>query len=65
VADVRVDAGRVTVTGAEDAAVAVLARLASRGVVPHFLRVVDGSLDSAYLDLTLNSTDTTPAEETA
>ncbi len=65
VADVRVDAGRVTVTGAEDAAVAVLARLASRGVVPHCLRVVDGSLDSAYLDLTLNSTDTTPAEETA
>ena len=65
VADVRADAGRVTVTGAEDAAVAVLARLASRGVVPHFLRVVDGSLDSAYLDLTLNSTDTTPAEETA
>ncbi len=65
VADVRVDAGRVTVTGAEDAAVAVLARLASRGVVPHCLRVVDGSLDSAYLDLTLNSTGTTPAEETA
>ena len=65
VADVRVDAGRVTVTGAEDAAVAVLSRLASRGVVPHRLRVVDGSLDSAYLDLTLNSTGTTPAEETA
>ena len=65
VADVRADAGRVTVTGAEDAAVAVLARLASRGVVPHCLRVVDGSLDSAYLDLTLNSTGTTPAEETA
>jgi len=65
VADVRADAGRVTVTGAEDAAVAVLARLASRGVVPHCLRVVDGSLDSAYLDLTLNSMGTTPAEETA
>ena len=65
VADVRADAGRVIVTGAEDAAVAVLARLASRGVVPHCLRVVDGSLDSAYLDLTLNSTGTTPAEETA
>ena len=65
VADVRADAGRVTVTGAEDAAVAVLARLASGGVVPHCLRVVDGSLDSAYLDLTLNSMGTTPAEETA
>ena len=65
VADVRADAGRVTVTGAEGAAVAVLARLASQGVVPHRLRVVDGSLDSAYLDLTLDNTGTTPEEETA
>ncbi|WP_299931972.1 ABC transporter ATP-binding protein [uncultured Nocardioides sp.] len=65
VADVRADAGRVTVTGAEDAAVAVLTRLASRGVVPHRLRVVDGSLDSAYLDLTLDNQGAAPEEVTA
>ena len=69
VADVRADAGRVVVTGAEGVAVAVLARVASHGVTPHRLRVVDGSLDAAYLDLTVDlsphTTHAVPEEETA
>lgn len=52
---VRADAGRVVVEGAEDAALRVLAHLADQGVAPHRLRVADGSLDAAYLDLTLDA----------
>ncbi|WP_185995138.1 ABC transporter ATP-binding protein [Nocardioides campestrisoli] len=52
VSTARADVGRVVVEGSEDAAVAVLAWLAAQDVVPHRLRVADGSLDTAYLDLT-------------
>ncbi|KGN32878.1 sulfate ABC transporter ATPase [Knoellia sinensis KCTC 19936] len=52
VATVRTDAGRVVVEGAEESALAVLAALAAQGVTPARLRVVEGSLDTAYLDLT-------------
>ncbi|GAA1184606.1 ABC transporter ATP-binding protein [Ornithinimicrobium humiphilum] len=52
VADVRSTSGRVTVEGAEDSVLDVLAALSAQGVTPASLRVVDGSLDTAYLDLT-------------
>jgi ABC-2 type transport system ATP-binding protein len=52
VAAVRTEGGRVVVEGAEDTTLAVLAALGAQGVVPHRLRVVEGSLDTAYLDLT-------------
>lgn len=52
VAAVRADGARVVVEGAEDSTLAVLASLAAQGVTPHRLRVVEGSLDTAYLDLT-------------
>ncbi len=45
------------VEGGEDAAVTVLSWLSAQGVVPHRLRVADGSLDTAYLDLTGDPTD--------
>lgn len=53
---VRSDAGRVLVEGAEDAVLGVLTQLADQRVAPHRLRVIDGSLDAAYLDLTLDTT---------
>ncbi|GIM62732.1 multidrug ABC transporter ATP-binding protein [Planomonospora venezuelensis] len=65
VANVRADAGRVVVTGSEDAALDVLARVARQGVTPHRLRVVDGSLDAAYLALTRDTPDTALEEEIA
>ncbi len=52
VSAVRTDGSRVVVEGAEGSALAALARLAARDVVPGGLRVADGSLDTAYLDLT-------------
>lgn len=60
VAGVRADAGRVVVEGAEDTALRVLAHLADQGVAPHRLRVADGSLDAAYLDLTLDASQEGP-----
>lgn len=50
--------GRVDVEGEEDVAVPVMAQLAAQGVVPQALQVESGSLDSAYLDLTTDTTDT-------
>lgn len=55
VAGVRVDAGRVAVEGIEDSALRVLAHLADQGVPPRRFRVADGSLDAAYLQLTLDT----------
>ncbi|TYL50123.1 ABC transporter ATP-binding protein [Nocardioides sp. BGMRC 2183] len=52
VADVRSDAGRVVVEGSEGTSLAVLDRVRDSGITPRDLRVVDGSLDTAYLDLT-------------
>ena len=51
VASVRADGDRVLVEGGEDAVLTVLAHLAARGVTPRRLRVLDGSLDAAYLDV--------------
>jgi len=59
VADVRADGLRVVVEGAEETALAVLAHLAAHDVVPQRLRVAEGTLDAAYLDLT----DTRTADE--
>ena len=52
---VRAEAGRIVVEGDEDSTLRVLAHLADQDVAPHRLRVVDGTLDSAYLDLTLHA----------
>jgi ABC-2 type transport system ATP-binding protein len=51
-ARVRLAGERVVVEGDDEAVLAALHWLGSHGVVPHGLRVVDGSLDDAYLDLT-------------
>lgn len=51
VVDVRKEAGRIVVEGAEEVPLIVLAGLHSQGVVPQRLRVQEGTLDSAYLDL--------------
>ena len=60
VSSARTENGRVVVEGAEDTAAAVLTHLRQQEVSAHRLRVEEGSLDTAYLDLTLN----TPQEET-
>jgi ABC-2 type transport system ATP-binding protein len=60
VSGVRRDGERFIVDGAEGTALAVLARLAERGLTPRGLRVAEGSLDQAYLSLT----DTHEIEET-
>ncbi|MFC7375618.1 ABC transporter ATP-binding protein [Brachybacterium sp. GCM10030267] len=52
VAAVQTDAGRILVHGQEGVALSVVRHLEQAGVTPRQLRVVDGSLDSAYLDLT-------------
>jgi len=52
VVDARLEHGQVVVEGAEDVVLAVLGSLAAQQVAPHRLRVVAGSLDTAYLDLT-------------
>ena len=59
VVDVRKHAGRIVVEGAEEVPLAVLAGLDSQGVTPQRLRVQEGTLDSAYLDLI----STSPASE--
>lgn len=48
---VRKDAGRIVAEGAEEAPLAILAGLERQNVTPRRLRVQDGTLDSAYLDL--------------
>ena len=45
-------AGRISVSGADGAGLAVLEQLRRQQVTPIGLRVVDGDLESAYLDLT-------------
>lgn len=57
VAAVRRDAGRIVVEGTEEAPLAVLARLETHGVTPRRLRIQEGTLDTAYLDLISVSTD--------
>ena len=52
VAAVTTESGRVVVEGREAVSLDVLRALTAQGVTPHHLRVVDGSLDTAYLDLT-------------
>jgi ABC-2 type transport system ATP-binding protein len=64
VAGARADGGRIVVEGAEGTSLAVLDRVRGAGVTPRDLRVADGSLDAAYLDLTTESP-TEPAEESA
>ncbi|MGY1709863.1 ABC transporter ATP-binding protein [Geodermatophilus sp. SYSU D00758] len=63
VSSVHGDAGRIVVEGTDGAALAVLDRLRQQRVTPSGLRVVDGPLDAAYLDLTSTTTTTeeTPA----
>ena len=52
VAAVTTESGRIVVEGREAVSLDVLRALTAQGVTPHHLRVVDGSLDTAYLDLT-------------
>ena len=52
VAAVRVQGDRVVVDGSEGSAIRLLAELAHQDVTPLRLRVVEGTLASAYLDLT-------------
>ncbi|GAB2615499.1 ABC transporter ATP-binding protein [Pseudactinotalea suaedae] len=52
VVDARLEQGQVVVEGAEDVVLSVLGALAAQQVAPRRLRVVAGSLDTAYLDLT-------------
>lgn len=59
VSSVRTDTGRIVVEGRDGAAVDVLDSLRHQGVTPAGLRVVDGTLDQAYLQLT----DTQTTEE--
>ena len=56
---VRTDAGHIVVEGRDGAALDVLADLHHQQVTPSALRVVDGTLDQAYLQLT----DKQPTEE--
>lgn len=54
--DVREAGSRIVLTGTDDTVTAAVGLLAQRGVVAHQLRVVDASLDDAYLDLTAPTT---------
>ncbi|WP_151526345.1 ABC transporter ATP-binding protein [Serinicoccus kebangsaanensis] len=65
VSQVRSDGDRVVVEGGEGAPTAVLGALTSAGVVPHGLRVLDGTLDTAYLSLTDHADDHDPEEAPA
>ena len=56
VSSVRTDNGQVVIEGAEDTALAVLAHLTAQNLVARRLRVIEGSLNAAYLDLTLDAT---------
>ena len=58
VASARSENGTVTIEGAESTALAVVRALTDQDVVPGRLRVQAGTLDSAYLDLTEDETDT-------
>ncbi|MGW2724367.1 ABC transporter ATP-binding protein [Streptomyces sp. NPDC001492] len=55
--------GRVTLSGTDETVNAVITLLARHHVTAHQLRVVDATLDDAFLDLT--KTDDTDTEETA
>lgn len=57
VAAVRAEGDRVVVEGGEDVVLGVLTALAGHGIVPRKLRVIAGSLDVAYLDLTDETND--------
>lgn len=57
VAAVRAEGDRVVVEGGEDVVLGVLTALAGHGIVPRKLRVIAGSLDVAYLDLTDDTND--------
>ncbi|SJM60675.1 putative ABC transporter, ATP-binding subunit [Actinomycetales bacterium JB111] len=61
----RSDAGRIVVHGEEGTALRVVAHLADVGQTPESLRVEDGSLDSAYLDLTSGDDGTAAVAEPA
>lgn len=63
VSGARSDGGRIVVEGAEDSVLAVLGWLGRHDVVPHGLRVVDGTLDAAYLDLTATADPADPADD--
>ena len=52
VSSVRTDAGRIVVEGRDGAALDVIEGLRRQQVTPTGLRVVDGTLDQAYLQLT-------------
>ena len=52
VTGVRSESGRIVVEGVEGAALTTIAALHRLHVTPRDLRVVEGTLDSAYLDLT-------------
>ena len=62
VTSARTQDDRVVVLGAEDLALDLLGWLDGRGVVPRRLRVTEGSLDDAYLDLVRDTPELT--EET-
>jgi ABC-2 type transport system ATP-binding protein len=55
--------GRIVVSGADGAGLSAIEQLRRQQVTPTGLRVVDGDLESAYLDLI--TTPATPATETA
>lgn len=61
VADVRVQGHRVVVDGSEGSALPLLAELRAQGVTPLRLRITEGTLASAYLDLTDASLEKEPA----
>jgi ABC-2 type transport system ATP-binding protein len=51
VAEVRSESGRIVVEGTDEVPLIVLSSLESQRVMPRRLRVQEGSLDTAYLDL--------------
>jgi ABC-2 type transport system ATP-binding protein len=55
-------AGRIVVSGADGAGLAVLEQLRRQQVTPIGLRVGDGNLESAYLDLTAETPELTGAQ---
>ena len=65
VSSVRADSGRIVVEGRDGAALDVVEGLRRQRVTPSGLRVVDGSLDQAYLQLTgTQTTGSQTSEET-
>ncbi|MFF4489242.1 ABC transporter ATP-binding protein [Streptomyces sp. NPDC001544] len=53
--------GRITLSGTDETVNAVVTLLARHRVTAHQLRVVDATLDDAFLDLTAKNTEETPA----